>query len=67
MLSDYKLLIIEMTAREWNDIIEGHRKIHPELKYRGDEEIETFVKDSTIAYLLHAYVDFIDENKERMT
>lgn len=65
-LCDYKLLIVEMTAREWENIVEGHRKVHPELKYRGDEEVETFVKDSTVAYLLHSYVDFADEHKQHL-
>lgn len=64
MLCDYKLLIIEMAAKEWSDIIEGVRRVHPELKYRSDEEVETFVRDSTLAWLLHAYVDFTDEHKE---
>lgn len=63
-LCDYKLFIVEMATKEWNDIIEGVRNVHPELKFRSDEEVETFLKDSTVAFLLHGYVDFADEHKQ---
>lgn len=63
-LRDYKLLIIEMATKEWNDIVEGVRKVHTGLKDWSDVQIEVYLKDVTLAHFLHAYVDFVDEHLE---
>ena len=66
MLSDYKLLVIEMTAKEWGDIAEGVRRVHPELEELSDEQIENFVKEVEYAHLCHCYIDFVDKYKQQV-
>lgn len=60
MAEFYKVIIIEMPRIEWENIVEGIKKAHAMSEF-SDEAIETFVKESTVAWLNHAYVDFVDE------
>lgn len=55
LLRDHCLypLIIEFHIKEWGSIVEGVRKVHPELKDYSDKQVTKFVEETVYGHLLH--------------